>query len=349
MPETNFFWDPVEDNIIQERDETGAVTAEYATEPYLYGNLISQNRGGVESQYHFDPQGSTLALTDVDQQITDTYAYTAFGEVTEHSGTTENHFQYIGRKGYYNTDTFLSCLVRRRLLELSMARWASKDPIGYIDGMNRYQYVGNNAALFIDPSGLIITKSLTIDELLDFAKARGQGVPQLDLDFSEGNCSIELVKQVQSGLTGIDKGLDVAFKFLGLEHTEGFNIKFEVSADKPKEEACDPRCGKCKCDAEISDSQRRMTQSLLVRIVIDVISMIKVNGLSESVRGSYILRTAEIKAGSDCGCDCPSMERTDKKKWKPGPFPPEEQRKAAKNCDAYAGISIKPSQQPSKQ
>lgn len=54
MPETNFFWNPLTDNILQERDETGAVTAEYTTEPGLYGNLVGQNRGGVESQYHFD-------------------------------------------------------------------------------------------------------------------------------------------------------------------------------------------------------------------------------------------------------------------------------------------------------
>jgi hypothetical protein len=64
IPDTNFFWDPLSDNILKERDETGAVTAEYTTEPELYGNLISQNRGGVDSQYHFDAVGSILALTD---------------------------------------------------------------------------------------------------------------------------------------------------------------------------------------------------------------------------------------------------------------------------------------------
>jgi hypothetical protein len=33
MPEINFFWDPLSGNILQERDETGAVTAEYTAEP----------------------------------------------------------------------------------------------------------------------------------------------------------------------------------------------------------------------------------------------------------------------------------------------------------------------------
>jgi hypothetical protein len=72
------------------------VTAEYTTG---HGNLISQNRQGVESQYHFDALGSTLALTDDNQQVTDTNAYSAFGEVTEQTGTTSNSFQYGGQKG----------------------------------------------------------------------------------------------------------------------------------------------------------------------------------------------------------------------------------------------------------
>jgi len=47
MPEINFFWDPLSDNILQERDAIGALTGEYTTELGLYGNVISQNRSGV--------------------------------------------------------------------------------------------------------------------------------------------------------------------------------------------------------------------------------------------------------------------------------------------------------------
>src|SRR5436190_16235695 len=101
MSRTYFFWDPVSDNILQERDESGTVTAEYTTESGLYGNLISQNREGIESQYHFDPQGSTLALTDDNEQVTDTYAYSTFGEVTEHTGNKPNPFRFLGRRSWY--------------------------------------------------------------------------------------------------------------------------------------------------------------------------------------------------------------------------------------------------------
>jgi hypothetical protein len=125
MPDTNFFWDPLSDNILQERDETGAVTAEYTTEPGLYGNLLSQNRGGTESQYHFDVLGSTLALTDDNQQVTDTYAYTAFGERTERTGSTINPFQFIAEMQYYSNELAEAYDARGRLMAARDGRWLS--------------------------------------------------------------------------------------------------------------------------------------------------------------------------------------------------------------------------------
>jgi hypothetical protein len=80
MPTTKYFWDPVEDNVIEEYDENGDTIVEYEAEPDLYGNLISQDRDGVAIYYHFDGQGSTLALSNENGDVTDEYAYNAFGE-----------------------------------------------------------------------------------------------------------------------------------------------------------------------------------------------------------------------------------------------------------------------------
>jgi hypothetical protein len=115
MSETNFFWDPLSDNILQERDETGEVMAEYATEPSLYGNVVSQSRGGVESQFHYDRQGSTLAVTDGEQDVSDTREYSAFGQVTASTGSTLFPFQYRGRAQYFR-DIATSDYVGRRLV-----------------------------------------------------------------------------------------------------------------------------------------------------------------------------------------------------------------------------------------
>jgi hypothetical protein len=149
MPETNFFWDPHSDNILQERDETGAVAAEYTTEPGLYGNLISQNRHAVESQYHFDALGSTLALTDDTQQVTDTNAYSAFGEVTEHTGSTENPFQYLGQDGYYLNMEPGDLLVRGLTYSARLGRWLC---VTQHERNAHYTYLNANPLIAPQPS-----------------------------------------------------------------------------------------------------------------------------------------------------------------------------------------------------
>ena len=45
----HFLWDPIEDNIVKEIDDSGITIADYTTEPYLYGDLISQHRDGQPS------------------------------------------------------------------------------------------------------------------------------------------------------------------------------------------------------------------------------------------------------------------------------------------------------------
>jgi RHS repeat-associated protein len=115
----------------------------------------------VESHYHYDAQGSTLALTDDSQQVTDTYAYTAFGEATERTGNTENPFQYIGQKQYYASEAAGDILVRRRTYRPDIARWSSWDPLGLLvlkAGRPLYGYTRNRPTYAVDPSGLIELK-----------------------------------------------------------------------------------------------------------------------------------------------------------------------------------------------
>ena len=44
--------------------EDGVLSPSYTHEPGLYGNLLSQNRNGVTSYYHYNGRGDTVALTD---------------------------------------------------------------------------------------------------------------------------------------------------------------------------------------------------------------------------------------------------------------------------------------------
>ncbi len=64
---------------------------------------------------------------------------------------TEDGPLYVGY--YFDAETGLYH-VRNRYYDTSLGRFISRDPIGYGDGMNLYQYVGGRPLTFTDPMGL---------------------------------------------------------------------------------------------------------------------------------------------------------------------------------------------------
>ncbi|MEL6328025.1 MAG: RHS repeat-associated core domain-containing protein [Planctomycetota bacterium] len=63
----------------------------------------------------------------------------------------DNHIGYAG----YCFDAELACYgVRHREYDPDLGRWLTRDPIGYIDGFNRYQMVLSNPLQLVDPIGL---------------------------------------------------------------------------------------------------------------------------------------------------------------------------------------------------
>lgn len=124
---TYYFWDEIEDNVIEEYDENGNTIVEYTTEPTLYGSVLTQDRGGQIRLYHFDGQGNTTELTDENGNVTDTRKYSAFGEVTESTGTTEFPYQWGGRWGYIFDKDLGTYSVRRRNYYSLRGRCTTKD------------------------------------------------------------------------------------------------------------------------------------------------------------------------------------------------------------------------------
>lgn len=51
---------------------------------------------------------------------------------------------------------------RARYYDPSVGRFTARDPVGYLDGLNRYAYVGNNPVNFTDPLGLTAQGPLAI-------------------------------------------------------------------------------------------------------------------------------------------------------------------------------------------
>ncbi len=123
MPEIEYVWDELSDNVIEEYED-GVLAASYTHESGLYGNLLSQHRNGATSYYHYDGRGDTVALTDDAGDVTDTKEYDAWGNVIASTGSTVTPYQYRGQRGFqktafvgathYSRSTYYSAVIGRR-------------------------------------------------------------------------------------------------------------------------------------------------------------------------------------------------------------------------------------------
>lgn len=154
MPTTYYDWDELEDNIAAEHDEAGNLIAEYTHEPGFHGSLVSEHRGGQTLQHHYDAQGNSLALSDDSGNVVDTFGHTAFGELTERTGTTATPFQFGGEHGYYWDQETGEYLVRRRTLDPGPGRWLSVDPMPPEGQPKPFAYMENTSASQVNPFGL---------------------------------------------------------------------------------------------------------------------------------------------------------------------------------------------------
>ncbi len=124
---------------------------------YIYGDdLLSQNRNGSLSYYHYDGQMSTRHLTDTLLTVTDTYKYDAFGRLLSSSGVTINSYLYTGEQFDPNLGFYY---LRTRYNNPDTGRFLTQDPLlGSIFEpitLHRYLYVNGNPINNIDPSGMI--------------------------------------------------------------------------------------------------------------------------------------------------------------------------------------------------
>jgi len=77
--------------------------------------------------------------------------YQTLGRDVLSSTGVQNRTAYAG----YRRDRDLGTLyhVRHRVLHTTLGRWLTRDPLGYVDGVNLYGYVGGNPVRSIDPQG----------------------------------------------------------------------------------------------------------------------------------------------------------------------------------------------------
>ena len=138
-------------NVIQ---EVSNITGQTAAE-YLHGPLgvLKQRRNDQDQWYLLDGLGSTTALTDAQQTVTDTYTYEAFGNKVATTGTTVNPYKYVAGSGYYADHDSGLMLLTLRYYDAALGRFITRDPASV--GPNLYAYVNNNPLKYVDPTGLL--------------------------------------------------------------------------------------------------------------------------------------------------------------------------------------------------
>lgn len=141
-------------------------TTNGVTTKYVYGNgLIGEEVSGAFKTYHFDFRGSTVAITDENGNIIDTFKYDTYGNLTEHIGNSEVIFGYNGRDGVV-TDKNGLIYMRARYYSPAMRRFVNADILhGEISdsaSLNRYSYVNGNPVSFVDPFGLEASRGTLI-------------------------------------------------------------------------------------------------------------------------------------------------------------------------------------------
>ncbi|HYG22219.1 MAG TPA: TonB-dependent receptor plug domain-containing protein [Verrucomicrobiae bacterium] len=113
--------------------------------------------GNSVTYYHFDLNGSTLALSSAAGALSAAYAYSPYGLIVAQSGAADQPFRYAGQYGVrWDSDAQLYHM-RARFYDPLTARFLSRDPLWPMLSdplsLNPYAYAANNPLQFIDPAG----------------------------------------------------------------------------------------------------------------------------------------------------------------------------------------------------
>lgn len=149
---TDYLWDEASTFGDVAYETTGASITSYV----LGGTeLLSQTRDGVTSYYLHDGQTSIRDLTDPSGAVTNSYDYSAYGELLSQTGSAANAYLYTGQQ--FDSETGLYSL-RARYHDPGVGNLLTQDTLGYSltapAALNRYTYVSNDPINELDPSGL---------------------------------------------------------------------------------------------------------------------------------------------------------------------------------------------------
>jgi RHS repeat-associated protein len=125
------------------------------------------DRAGQTHYYLFDGQGSTRQLTGPAGQVTDTYSYDAYGNLTAGTGSTPNAYLYDAQQWDAGTGLYY---LRARYYDQAAGRFLGQDPYGGSDQdpvtLHRYLYCGDDPVDGADPGGMDTIEEVSLSEAI---------------------------------------------------------------------------------------------------------------------------------------------------------------------------------------
>jgi RHS repeat-associated protein len=116
---------------------------------------VSQRRDGADAYFHQDWIGSTRYLTNSTGLTAPTaYRFDAYGRLSAQAGPDVTNSKFGGRHGYESDGPAGLLQLGARLYDPAVGRFLNPDPIGFLGGLNLYEYCFGNPVGLVDPSGL---------------------------------------------------------------------------------------------------------------------------------------------------------------------------------------------------
>ena len=144
------------------------------------GDLGKSGSGLDERLYYTtDANMNVTALVDTDGAVVERYVYDAYGKATIYEADWSDEVDWDDSKkneilycGYRYDPESNMYQVRNRYYHPTLGRWAQRDPGGYVDGMNLYEYVRSSPVGYVDPDG---SETLDYDAEIAAEEARIAG------------------------------------------------------------------------------------------------------------------------------------------------------------------------------
>jgi RHS repeat-associated protein len=125
--------------LLAEMDASGSIAA---VNTWGANGLLSRRVSGTTTYYAYDPQGSVTARLNSSQTVVSSDLYDAYGSLL--AGGATDPYGYCGQWGYYKDSETGKTLCTHRYYDPNAGRWLTRDPIGYLGGVNLYAYVGHS-------------------------------------------------------------------------------------------------------------------------------------------------------------------------------------------------------------